>query len=35
VPQAGLLLGQVFAWLPDAGARQTVLVDNAARLYGF
>jgi predicted TIM-barrel fold metal-dependent hydrolase len=34
-PEAGLLLDQLFAWVPDAGVRQKVLVDNPARLYGF
>ncbi|WP_158927403.1 amidohydrolase family protein [Acidisphaera sp. S103] len=35
VPDAGLLLDQLFAWLPDAGVRRKVLVDNPARLYRF
>jgi predicted TIM-barrel fold metal-dependent hydrolase len=34
-PEAGVLLDQFFAWVPDAGVRQKVLVDNPARLYGF
>jgi predicted TIM-barrel fold metal-dependent hydrolase len=34
-PEAGLLLDQLFAWVPDVGVRQTILVDNPARLYGF
>jgi predicted TIM-barrel fold metal-dependent hydrolase len=35
VPEAGVLLDQLFDWVPDAGVRQAVLVDNPARLYGF
>ncbi len=35
LPEAGALLDQLFAWVPDAAARQRVLVDNPARLYGF
>ena len=35
VPEAGLLLDQFVEWVPDAAMRQRVLVDNAARLYGF
>lgn len=34
-PDAGALLDQFFAWVPDAAVRQQVLVDNPARLYGF
>lgn len=34
-PEAGRLLDQFFAWVPDASVRQKVLVDNPARLYGF
>jgi predicted TIM-barrel fold metal-dependent hydrolase len=34
-PEAGLLLDQLFEWVPDATVRQKVLVDNPARLYGF
>jgi predicted TIM-barrel fold metal-dependent hydrolase len=34
-PEAGVLLDQFAAWVPDAGVRQKVLVDNPARLYGF
>jgi predicted TIM-barrel fold metal-dependent hydrolase len=34
-PEAGLLLDQFFEWVPDAATRQRVLVDNAAKLYGF
>jgi predicted TIM-barrel fold metal-dependent hydrolase len=34
-PEAGLLLDQFFEWVPDAAARQRVLVDNPAKLYGF
>ncbi|HUB12250.1 MAG TPA: amidohydrolase family protein [Acetobacteraceae bacterium] len=35
VPEAGLLLDQFMQWVPDAAARQRILVDNPARLYGF
>ena len=35
VPEAGLLLDQFFSWAPDAAARQRILVENPARLYGF
>jgi predicted TIM-barrel fold metal-dependent hydrolase len=34
-PEAGVLLDQFFARVPDVGVRQKVLVDNPARLYGF
>jgi predicted TIM-barrel fold metal-dependent hydrolase len=34
-PEAGLLLDQLFEWVPDAAVRQKVLVDNPARLYGY
>ena len=34
-PEAGVLLDQLFEWVPDAAVRQKVLVDNPARLYGF
>jgi predicted TIM-barrel fold metal-dependent hydrolase len=34
-PEAGLLLDQFFEWIPDAGVRHKVLVDNPAQLYGF
>jgi predicted TIM-barrel fold metal-dependent hydrolase len=34
-PEAGVLLDQFFEWIPDAGVRQKMLVDNPARLYGF
>ena len=34
-PEAGLLLDQLFEWVPDAATRQCVLVDNPAKLYGF
>jgi predicted TIM-barrel fold metal-dependent hydrolase len=30
----GRLLNQVAVWVPDAGVRKTILVDNPARLYG-
>jgi predicted TIM-barrel fold metal-dependent hydrolase len=35
VPEAGLLLDQFFEWVSDASTRQRILVDNAAKLYGF
>jgi predicted TIM-barrel fold metal-dependent hydrolase len=35
LPEAGALLDQFFEWVPDAGTRQRILVDNPARLYGF
>ena len=31
----GLLLDQLVKWVPDAGLRRKILVDNPARLYGF
>ncbi len=31
----GLLLSQLPKWVPDAGLRKKILVDNPARLYGF
>ena len=34
-PEAGLLFDQFVEWVPDAAVRQRVLVDNAAKLYGF
>jgi predicted TIM-barrel fold metal-dependent hydrolase len=34
-PEAGLLLDQFFEWTPNAAVRQRILVDNAAKLYGF
>jgi predicted TIM-barrel fold metal-dependent hydrolase len=34
-PEAGVLLDQFFAWVPDAAVRQRILVDNPARLYEF
>lgn len=34
-PEAGLLLDQLFEWVPDAATRQRILVDNPAKLYGF
>jgi len=35
VPDAGRLLGQLFAWVPDAEARRRILVENPCQLYGF
>jgi len=35
VAEAGLLFDQFVEWVPDAVLRQRVLVDNAAKLYGF
>ena len=34
-PEAGLLFDQFVEWVPDAAVRQRILVDNAAKLYGF
>lgn len=34
-PDAGALLDQLSAWVPDAATRHRILVDNPARLYGF
>ena len=34
-PEAGLLLDQIFAWVPHAAARHRILVENPAKLYGF
>ncbi len=34
-PETGALLDQFFDWVPDAATRQTILVDNPSRLYGF
>ena len=31
----GLLFNQMAKWVPDAGTRKKILVDNPARLYGF
>jgi predicted TIM-barrel fold metal-dependent hydrolase len=31
----GRLMNQLAAWVPDARTRQSILVDNPARLYGF
>lgn len=31
----GLLFNQLAKWVPDAGLRKKILVDNPARLYGF
>lgn len=35
VPEDGPLLETLFEWLPDAAARDRVLVDNPAKLYRF
>ncbi len=35
VPEAGRLLDQLFAWVPDAAARRRILVENPCQLYGF
>lgn len=35
VPNDGMLFDALAGWLPDAGVRQRVLVDNPAQLYGF
>jgi predicted TIM-barrel fold metal-dependent hydrolase len=34
-PDDRLLLDMLAAWVPDAGSRRRVLVDNPAELYGF
>jgi 2-pyrone-4,6-dicarboxylate lactonase len=34
-PQESALIALLYRFLPDAGARQAVLVDNPARLHGF
>jgi len=31
----GLLLNQLAVWVPDAGVRKKILVENPARVYGF
>ena len=31
----GRAINQLAAWVPDASARATILVDNPAKLYGF
>ena len=35
LPEAGQQLDLLFDWVPDAEARRRILVDNAAKLYGF
>ncbi len=35
VPEAGQQLDLFMEWVPDAALQQRILVDNAARLYGF
>jgi predicted TIM-barrel fold metal-dependent hydrolase len=35
MPNDGDLADLLAGWVPDAGRRQQVLVDNPARLYGF
>ena len=35
MPNDGDLADALGEWLPDAGARRKVLVDNPGRLYGF
>jgi predicted TIM-barrel fold metal-dependent hydrolase len=35
LPEAGLLLDQLFEWVPDTAVRHRILVDNPAKLYGF
>jgi len=35
LPEAGLLLDQLFEWVPNPALRQRILVDNPALLYGF
>jgi predicted TIM-barrel fold metal-dependent hydrolase len=35
MPNDGDLADAIFEWVPDSAARQKILVDNPARLYGF
>jgi predicted TIM-barrel fold metal-dependent hydrolase len=35
MPDTGALLNLLARWVPDAGLRRRLLVDNPARLYGF
>jgi len=35
MPNDGVLLNELFRWVPDVTVRHRILVDNAARLYGF
>lgn len=35
MPNTGDLCSQLAVWTPDAATRNKILVDNAARLYGF
>lgn len=35
VPDDATLVDEFASWVPDAAARQAILVDNPARLYGF
>ena len=35
VANAGRLLDQLFAWVPDAEARRRILEENPCQLYGF
>jgi len=35
VPNDGDLVDLIPEWIEDASARQTILVDNARKLYGF
>jgi predicted TIM-barrel fold metal-dependent hydrolase len=35
VPEAGVQFDYFVQWVPDAAVRQRILVENAARLYGF
>ena len=35
LPESGRQLDFFFDWVPDAATRQRILVDNAAKLYGF
>jgi predicted TIM-barrel fold metal-dependent hydrolase len=34
-PEAGMQFDYFVEWVPDAGVRQRILVENAAKLYGF
>ena len=35
MPNTGMLVERLAAWVPDSATRQKILVDNPAKLYGF
>ena len=35
MPNTGTLVEQLAVWVPDAGIRRQILVDNPARLYRY